>query len=95
MGKPALVTKLPNLQELIVEGETGLSYDPLDSDELIDAVNMLSRPAERQAFSEAAFRFAGERFAARTNVARTVAVYHGLLATAGGDGAAEKVAVRP
>ena len=95
MGKPALVTKLPNLQELIVEGETGLPYDPFDPDELIDAVNMLCSPDERQAFSEAAFRFAGERFAARTNVARTVAVYHGLLATAGGDGAAEKVAVRP
>lgn len=95
MGKPALVTKLPNLQELIVEGETGLAYDPLDPDELIDAINRLCRPEERRFFSDAAFRFAGQQFAARTNVARTVAVYQRLLATAGGDGAPGKVAVHP
>jgi glycosyltransferase involved in cell wall biosynthesis len=95
MGRPALVTKLPNLQELIVEGETGLAYDRFDPDELIDAVNRLCRPDERRSFSDAAFRFAGEQFAARTNVARTVAVYHRLMATAGGNGASEKVAVHP
>ena len=82
MGKPALVTKLPNLQELIVEGETGLSYDPLDPGELIDAVNMLCRPDERQAFSAAALRLGVERFGAKANVARTVAVYKRLLPSA-------------
>lgn len=80
MGKPALVTKLPNLQELIIEGRTGLSYDPLDARALADGINRLCGTDERQSFSDAAYRFACEQFGARANVKRTVAVYYSLLA---------------
>lgn len=79
MGKPALVTKLPNLQELIVEGRTGLSYDPLDARALVDGVNRLCGTDERRSFSDAAYRFACEQFAATANVERTVEVYRRLL----------------
>lgn len=87
MGKPALVTRLPNLLELIREGETGFSYDMERPQELIEAVNRLCDIGTRESFSEAAVRFGAEQFGADANVARTVAVYQEMLAILHEDGA--------
>lgn len=87
MGKPALVTRLSNLLELIREGETGFSYDMDCPQELIDAVNRLCDDGTRESLSDAAFRFGVEEFGAEANVARTVAVYHEMLAALSEGGA--------
>lgn len=80
VGRPGLVSRLPNLTELIQEGETGFSYPVDDENALVDAINRLCIDDTRARMGEAAHHFSSANFSSETNVARTVAVYEKLLA---------------
>jgi glycosyltransferase involved in cell wall biosynthesis len=55
MEKPVIVAGTKALRELIVEGETGLSYEPENSSGLTDVVvRLIDSPAERQALGQGA-----------------------------------------
>lgn len=79
VGKPALVSNLPNLQELIMEGTTGLSFDFNAPSSFVDAVEQLSDPKVREDFGDAAAQFAMETFDQQTNVAKIISIYENLL----------------
>ena len=78
-GKPALVSNLPNLVELIDEGETGIHFDFDDRNSFVSAVNRLCELKERKKLGEAASQFAAANFDQQMNVARTISVYDKLL----------------
>ena len=79
MGKPSVVTNLPHLNELVVDGETGFSYDTLTDASFLNAVNNLCDERQRLALGRGAFEFAKQRFDMTNNVARTASVYEKLL----------------
>lgn len=79
MGKPALVTNLPNLKELIVEKETGMVFELADRQSFIDSVNLLCDPNTRESMGHAAFDLAAERFDSNRNIEKTMQIYRNLL----------------
>ena len=79
LGKPAMVSDVPNLLELIVEGETGFSFSLGDPLQFVSVVEKLCDAGRRQQFGRAASDFARENFDQQANVLKTVAVYQKLL----------------
>ncbi len=79
LGKPAIVSDVPNLIELIVEGKTGFSFSLSDPSQFVSAVEKLCDSNLRQQFGQAACDFARDNFDQQTNVQKTVAVYEKLL----------------
>ena len=78
-GKPAIVSDLPNLTELIVEGKTGFAFRYHQPDSFISAVNSLCDQPKRTAFGNAALKFAEENFFLQANVGKTLDVYRNLI----------------
>jgi len=81
MGKPGLITRLPNLQELIREGSTGLSYDLADEDELVSAINRLCDDNTRANFSAEAVEFGLKEFSAKVNISKIMETYDKLVSS--------------
>jgi len=79
VGKPALVSRLPNLLEQIKEGETGISFDLSNAVAFTNAVNQLCDTEERNRMGNNALKFATANFNAETNIARIQDVYERLL----------------
>ena len=79
IGKPAIVSDMPNLTELIVEGETGKSFQFSKPNSFIEAVNCLCSSDTRRQYHRDALDFASKNFYLATNVKRTQDVYHALL----------------
>ncbi|NOX50784.1 MAG: glycosyltransferase family 4 protein [Gammaproteobacteria bacterium] len=79
VGKPALVSRLPNLMEQIKEGETGISFDLSEPVAFRNAVNRFCDPIERARLGVGALNFTATHFSAETNIARTEDVYERLL----------------
>ncbi|QEG20293.1 glycosyltransferase family 4 protein [Mariniblastus fucicola] len=78
IGKPALVSKVPNLEELVVDGKTGLVFDWKLPESIVDLVNQLCCPI-RETLGTAAFERAAAEFDQVTNTLRTEEVYRKLL----------------
>lgn len=79
MGKPALVSNLPNLCELILDQKTGLKFNLRNDDSFLESVNKLCDREERNAQGGKAREFATEKFDQIKNVRRTIDVYQDLL----------------
>tara|TARA_R110001606_G_scaffold314556_6_gene461331 strand:+ start:8602 stop:9774 length:1173 start_codon:yes stop_codon:yes gene_type:complete len=79
-GRPAIITRVPNLTELIVEGETGLSFDILDDEGLVAAIEAVCDPSTRVRMGSAARAFARQHFDADTNAASVLRIYEKLIA---------------
>ncbi|MEM8750437.1 MAG: glycosyltransferase family 4 protein [Pseudomonadota bacterium] len=79
MGKPSMVTNLPNLTELVVEGETGFVFEITDQKSFIDAVNKLCEPNAVQEMEAKTIAHAKSNFDAQTNVAKTASLFRTLI----------------
>jgi glycosyltransferase involved in cell wall biosynthesis len=80
MAKPVIASELGGPAELVKDGATGLLVPPRDPAALAEGVLALIRePARARAMGEAGYAHAREHFDARTQVARTVAVYQELV----------------
>lgn len=80
MARPTVASRLPGLDELVDDGETGLLVPAGDSAALADALGrILGDDALRLRMGEAAYRAARARFAAGPAVERLMAVYDRLL----------------
>lgn len=80
MGKPALVSSVPNLEEQIAVGKSGLLFRFSQPIDLIEKINILvADRAKLQEMGKEARKFAEENYDARINVTRTMQVYQDLL----------------
>lgn len=77
-GRPGLVTRLPNLLEVIEEGKTGLSFEMSSSDSLLEAIEKLCRRDTRLDMGLSARQFAMTRFHIDQNVAAIQTLYRDL-----------------
>lgn len=74
-GRPGLVTRLPNLLEVIEEGRTGLSFEMSSSYGLLEAIEKLCRCDTRLDMGRNARQFAMTRFHIDQNVAAIQTLY--------------------
>lgn len=75
-GKPSIVSKLPGLAELVVDGETGLHVPARDPKALAQAiVRLLEDPALRERMGEHAKAMAARRFDAKVQMATIMGLY--------------------
>jgi len=80
MARPTVASRLPGLDELVDDGETGLLVPAGDAEALAEALaRLLGDDALRLRLGEAAYRAARERYAAGPAVQRVMAVYDRLL----------------
>jgi glycosyltransferase involved in cell wall biosynthesis len=62
-GKPAVLPRLPALQEIIPEGEASLFFRPGDAHDLADKIcSLLAHDGRREEMGEAGRRMVVERF---------------------------------
>ena len=80
-GKPAIVSDLPNLTELILAGQTGFAFQFDQKASFVTAVNELCDQHKRTKFGSAALQFAKENFIQDTNVQKTIDIYRNLMVT--------------
>lgn len=78
-AKPAIVSAMPNLTELIVESQTGFSFNWHDPSKFVNAVNQLCEKSTRKRMSQCALKHAARYFDQKTNCHRTMEVYTQLL----------------
>ena len=79
IGKPTIVSDLPNLRELIVDGKTGLAFNWDDPESFIRSVNALCDHEFRQVLGAAGLKHAAENFDQQQNTEKTMRVYRRLL----------------
>jgi glycosyltransferase involved in cell wall biosynthesis len=80
MGVPAVATNFEVTQEVIIEGETGLTFENGNSKELASKINLLlDDQALYQKISEQAFHEAKNRYDADKNIKKVMAIYQSLL----------------
>nr|WP_166488043.1 glycosyltransferase family 4 protein [Mesorhizobium ciceri] len=77
-GRPGLVTRLPNLLELIEDGRTGLSFEMSSFAGLLEAIEKLCRRDTRLDMGRSARQFAMARFHIDQNVAAIQKLYRDL-----------------
>jgi glycosyltransferase involved in cell wall biosynthesis len=83
-GVPVVATAAGGVDELVVDGTTGVLAPPRDADALGEAlVRVLSDPAAGAAMGAAGKRAAHERLSTERMVAETVALYEEALADSG------------
>lgn len=78
-GRPSLVTRVPNLSELIVEGQTGMTFDFDNDDSLIAALNEICEPARLAQMGAAAREYARQHFDAEKNASVVMDIYKRLV----------------
>lgn len=84
MARPTVASRLPGLDELVDDGETGLLVPAGDDAALAEALaRVLGDDALRASLGEAAYRAARARYAAGPAVQRVMEVYDRLLAARG------------
>ncbi len=83
-GKPVINTALPTgVPEVSLDGVTGFTVPPRDAAALATAMNrLLGDPALRQPLGQAARQRAASEFTAARMAARTLDIYHRVLASA-------------
>ena len=81
-ARPVVATRVASLPDAVVDGVTGLLVPPRDPAALADALSALLRDRERgQRMGQAAHAWAATHLAWDNIAARTVTVYHQLLAS--------------
>ena len=85
MAKPVVASRIGGVEELVVDGETGLLVPPGDVEALAKAVvQVLSDETLARSLGQAGYCQARTLFDGETNVCKTVAVYERILETARG-----------
>ncbi|GAB4538328.1 MAG: hypothetical protein Kow0063_26060 [Anaerolineae bacterium] len=80
MAKPVVASRIGGVEELVVDGETGLLVPPNDAEELAEAiVRVLNSPEEARRMGECGYAQARSRFSLEENVRATVALYERCL----------------
>ncbi|MEZ6123681.1 MAG: glycosyltransferase family 4 protein [Planctomycetaceae bacterium] len=79
MGKPALVTELPNLMEQIVVGQTGLTFSLSDEAKFVSALRCFCDPSNLGRMSQNAEEFGRRRFGQIANTARVLDIYRDMV----------------
>ena len=79
LGKPALVTDLPNLQEQIQLNESGLVFRYDQPDSTIESIRQLADRKKTAEMGTSALKFAEENFSLKTNVAKIQDFYTMIL----------------
>jgi glycosyltransferase involved in cell wall biosynthesis len=70
-GKPALVSKLGSLQEMVVEGDTGFLFEPGNSDDLADKMDhLLADPESMGRIGQNAFNYVKKYHSKEDHLAR-------------------------
>ncbi len=81
MGKAVIASDIGGMDEVVVDGETGILVPPANAETLADAaLRLLREPALAQRFGNAALKRAAQHFDVRTQVAATERLYLNLLA---------------
>lgn len=89
MGVPTVASRLPGLDELVDDGETGLLVPPGDAAALADALGrLLGDEALRRRMGRAGCRAARERYAVGPAMQRVMGIYDRVLRVDGAGGAA-------
>jgi glycosyltransferase involved in cell wall biosynthesis len=89
MGVPTVASRLPGLDELVDDGETGLLVPAGDPGALAEALGRLLRdPALRRRMGRAGYLAARERYAVGPAMQRVMSIYDRVLAAHGASGAA-------
>lgn len=78
-GRPALVSRLPNLTELIEEGQTGQSFVPGDNESLLNAITRICDDENRTSMGAAARNLAREKFGETQNANSVLEIYRTLI----------------
>lgn len=81
MKKAVVASRDGGVVEIVVDGKTGLTFPPGDSNELAKCVlELLQEPARARVYGEAGYARLIEEFHIARNVERTMAVYQRVLA---------------
>lgn len=80
MGKPSVVSNVKGLDELVVDGQTGIIYDLKSSQDLLNSIKILvdDEPL-RKNMGEKAYIRAKELFDTKKNSNRIFRIYDSLL----------------
>jgi glycosyltransferase involved in cell wall biosynthesis len=81
IGKPSLVSDLPNLLELIIENDTGFSFRWSDESLFVEKIRQLSSLELRTQMKKNCIEFAKANFDALTNIRSVETVYRSLMTT--------------
>lgn len=80
MKKPSIVSDIGGLEELVVDNNTGMFFNPQNFDTLIDKCWLLCENRELvDKLGEGAYVFATENFNAELNAQKTIDIYEQLL----------------
>lgn len=80
MKKPVVASRIGGVEELVIDGETGVLVPPGDAEALADAlVRVLTAPDEAARMGENGYREAQARFDEQINVDTMIEVYQRLL----------------
>lgn len=79
-GKPVIASRVGSIPEMILDGETGLLYDPKDSDRLSDHIKMLiSNPGLMEKIGQNAYLSVISKFSIDNLIENTERVYFEAL----------------
>ena len=80
-GIPVLASRLGSITELVKDGQTGLTFNPADENDLAQKVQWLkTHPGERQAMGQNARWVYEEKFTAQKNYEALMAIYRKTIA---------------
>lgn len=80
LRKPLVASRGGAVPEIVVDGETGLLFEPGNARDLADKLRrLLASPSEARAMGEAGYARLREQFGIGANAVRTMAVYEELL----------------
>ena len=79
-GVPAVAARIGGVPELVIEGQTGLLFDPQNSDELAAKANWAwNHPAEMAAMGSTARQLYQQKYSAERNYERLMDIYQAVL----------------
>lgn len=79
-GKPVIACRGEGIEDVVINGETGLLAQPKDIDSLVEAIDfLLSNPDKARAIGERAKKLVLENYAWAKNTEKTIQVYKEVL----------------
>ncbi|MCP4716459.1 MAG: glycosyltransferase family 4 protein, partial [Deltaproteobacteria bacterium] len=79
-AKPVIASRIPGLDEVVVDGRTGLLVEPGDADGFAEAmITLMEYPERAEALGAQGRKRVAERFSIDRTVKATVALYEELL----------------
>jgi glycosyltransferase involved in cell wall biosynthesis len=80
-GTPILASRIGSLDEIVIEGESGVKFEPGNAGDLVNKVNELrADPSRLQSMRPKARKLFEERYTADQNYRKLLDIYHRVLA---------------